>query len=440
MTCDFFIKSWRKDRFLLDYCLRSLQKRAIGFRQTIVLLPKGDEPHFATTDFRGAKVIWVNETIGNGYLGQQVFKHRAYEYTDADFILFPDSDCFAFNDITPSSFFNSDNKPIHLITPYGLTGDKGMEAWKEVTSRSLGFDVAFECMRAHPAIYHRDTLIECVKYLEAVHAKSLESYVASQPGNHYSEFNVIGSFALKFQPHLYDWRIATGSSAEYPRMEQAWSWAPDGDDRGLSATRIRRYEDSLNGEQYHVAGNITTLKNRRYVGDWLNKSQLIGEGAEIGVMEGENAENILTYWKGTLYLIDPWVTQSESIYRDGTNKIDFESALQKTRHRTVKFSDRVIIHREMSDQAFKRAADQGKVFDFVYLDGNHSSPQVNRDLEQWWTLVKSGGLFGGHDYMDLDTPEWKCDVKKSVDDFAASRGLKVHITEDAGHPSWWILK
>lgn len=438
MTFDVFLKSWRKDRFMLDYCLRSLKKRATGFRQTIVLLPKADAVHFDGVDFRGAKVIWVDETIKNGYMGQQVFKHRAFEYSDADFILFPDSDCFAFNDISPSSFLNSEGKPIHLITPYGGTGDKGMEAWKDITSRTVGFEVAFECMRAHPSIYHRETLSECVKYVEGVHGKSLEAYVDSQPANHYSEFNVIGSFALKFQPHLYDWRVATGGHAEYPgRMEQAWSWAPEGDDRGLSPARVRRYEDSLNGEAHHVAGDITSLRNRRYVGDWLNKSGLTGDGIEIGVLEGDNAEDILTYWKGKLYLVDPWVPQDESIYRDGTNKIDFESAFQKTRGRMEKFGVRAMIYRELSDRAFTHFVSP---LDFVYLDGNHASPQVNRDIEQWWTLVKPGGLFGGHDYMDMDTPEWKCDVKRVVDDFAARRGLKIHVTQGSDHPSWWILK
>jgi hypothetical protein len=60
--------------------------------------------------------------------------------------------------------------------------------------------------------------------------------------------------------------------------------------------------------------------------------------------------------------------------------------------------------------------------------------------------MKPGGLFGGHDYLNLDAPEWRCDVETAVNAFVARLGLPLHITHDVtteakgGWPSWWTLK
>lgn len=192
--------------------------------------------------------------------------------------------------------------------------------------------------------------------------------------------------------------------------------------------------------------DLTAITKRAEIGLWLNAAGLTGEGVEIGVQNGENAADILTHWRGTLHLVDPWEKQPAEQYRDGTNDIDFSAALATTLERMKPFADRFIIHRAYSDEAFERYQEDGKRFSFVYIDGNHSSPQVDRDLENWWMLLEPGALFGGHDYLNLDADCWRCDVKTAVDAFAARRGLAVHVTNDVtteakgGWPSWWILK
>lgn len=192
--------------------------------------------------------------------------------------------------------------------------------------------------------------------------------------------------------------------------------------------------------------DITTITHRAMIGDWLNEAGLIGEGVEIGVQEGKNAEAILSRWKGTLHLVDPWERQDPTGYRDGTNDIDFEDTFTKCCERMKPFRGRYVFNRAYSDDAFLHYLHEGKQFSFCYIDANHSSPQIDRDLENWWQLVAPGGLFGGHDYLDLDAPEWRCDVKHAVDEFVAKHNLKLHITYDqsteteGGWPSWWILK
>jgi hypothetical protein len=45
-----------------------------------------------------------------------------------------------------------------------------------------------------------------------------------------------------------------------------------------------------------------------------------------------------------------------------------------------------------------KAGMTGKL-DFVYLDADHAHASVKADLAAWFPLVKSGGVFAGHDWV-----------------------------------------
>lgn len=187
---------------------------------------------------------------------------------------------------------------------------------------------------------------------------------------------------------------------------------------------------------------LESLTTRSEVGDWLNEAGLTGEGVEIGVLFGENAEQILCQWKGTaLHLVDPWVKQPHDVYTDGANQCDFRDALSQAACRLSRFGGRAVFHVIYSDEAFAMFKAERVMFDLVYLDGNHGNPQFARDLEQWWTLLKPGALYGGHDFLDVNLPHWRCDVKSTVEDFAKRNGLSLHVTnEENGPQSWWLIK
>lgn len=184
---------------------------------------------------------------------------------------------------------------------------------------------------------------------------------------------------------------------------------------------------------------LTDLKNRKDIGILLNELGLVGLGVEIGVAYGENAYNILSHWQGRLILVDPWKTQPEDEYIDGSAHIDFDGALNYCLENLKQFDGKFTTMRLKSDDAAKMFIDD--TLDFVYLDGNHHNPQFTRDVLNWYPKVKKGGIFGGHDYMDLDTPEYRCEVKKVIDDFAAKNNITLHLTNgDNVDLSWWIQK
>lgn len=228
MTTSIFCKGCRKDRFFMDYLLRSLEKFASGFLETIVVLPEGDMPHFEGVDFHGAKVCWVDELDGQNYLRQQIFKLHSDEYCSGDFIFVVDSDCFFFDSITPEIFAPT-GKPISLLRHWEDAGKASQ--WRPITEKFLTFQMMFEGMAALPFIIDRRVLPLLRDYAQATHGCSIDEYILRQPGNEFSEFNALSAFSQRFTPYLYDFRIADPKHDGFPRRHwQRWSWSPVGVD------------------------------------------------------------------------------------------------------------------------------------------------------------------------------------------------------------------
>lgn len=75
--------------------------------------------------------------------------------------------------------------------------------------------------------------------------------------------------------------------------------------------------------------------------------------------------------------------------------------------------------------------------DLVYVDGYaHTGQQNGKILDDWWSIVKTGGLFAGHDY---DLKVWP-HTYKAVRYFAGDRGLTVEDIPDLPYASWKIRK
>lgn len=240
MTSSIFIRSWRKDRFYLDWLLRSLAKFATGFRDIVVAIPEGDKIHFQSTNFYTASVVWVKEKEGTGYLSQQADKMHADQYCAGNNIMILDSDCFIKKPITPEMFMAND-KPVALIRHWQDAGT-GI-VWKEITEKFLKFECMFETMCTLPIILERRILPLLRDYCSANHHVSITDYILAQPGNDFSEFNAALNFAMRFCPYCYDWRIADPAKDGIPRdhLIQRWSW----EDRWGAEHYAEEYEKIL---------------------------------------------------------------------------------------------------------------------------------------------------------------------------------------------------
>ncbi len=65
----------------------------------------------------------------------------------------------------------------------------------------------------------------------------------------------------------------------------------------------------------------------------------------------------------------------------------------------------------------------GVAADVVYLDAAHEYDAVASDLRAYWDLLRPGGTALGDDYCPAGWPG----VVRAVDEFAASRGLRVRV-------------
>ena len=153
-------------------------------------------------------------------------------------------------------------------------------------------------------------------------------------------------------------------------------------------------------------------------------------GLEIGTSEGYTTNYLLNNVKDLkLFGIDPYTpyTDWDGVYKESISLGEFfrqkmQSLIDEKRYEHLyMYSDDVISNNIFSDN----------YFDFIFIDGLHTYSQVLKDCNNYYSKVKEGGLFCGHDYKII------LEVKRAVDDFAASIGKTIQFAEK---DLWYFYK
>ena len=123
--------------------------------------------------------------------------------------------------------------------------------------------------------------------------------------------------------------------------------------------------------------------------------------AEVGVWKGEFTKEILTRHPKKLYLIDPWMYQTDFPGRWFSGKVaksqaDMDAIADSVVKKYGKHAN-VEVVRKKSEEAFKQFEDG--FFDWIYIDGNHEYAPTLQDLRDAYRTVKPGGYVTGDDYM-----------------------------------------
>jgi Methyltransferase domain/Protein of unknown function DUF115 len=160
-------------------------------------------------------------------------------------------------------------------------------------------------------------------------------------------------------------------------------------------------------------------------------------GAEIGVFKGAMSVELLQRADLHLMMIDSWEGEGAA-YIDAVE--DFHAKLtpaeqaqcMEIAEKMVGFAGhRAKIIRARSDEAASRMSDG--IFDFVFIDADHSYEGCATDIDAWVPKLKPGALLCGHDYENPDFPEFG--VKRAVDEFAERNGCTVELGENL---TWFI--
>jgi len=180
------------------------------------------------------------------------------------------------------------------------------------------------------------------------------------------------------------------------------------------------------------------VTNREELHKLINRLQL-KVGAEIGTQQGLYAKYLLENTDlEMLYLIDAW--QYIEGYRDIANvqNPQHDKNLQETIKNVAPFPNRYNIIKKFSVEAAKEFEDL--FLDFVYIDADHSYKGTMDDLEAWYSKVKVGGVFAGHDFLDGENIcGSNFGVKRAVTEFFKDTNHDLFVTAGPW-PTWFMEK
>jgi hypothetical protein len=158
----------------------------------------------------------------------------------------------------------------------------------------------------------------------------------------------------------------------------------------------------------------------------FDRLPLSGVVAEVGVFEGEHAEQMLLRHPSItkLYCIDPWQEYDGGRQERGLNK-----AYLKAKARLGKYGRLCQLYR---GDSWYFANNMHPELDAVYIDGDHTAPWPVTDIGEVWPLIKPGGILGGHDF---DCP----DVRSAVIEHLRKTNLPAAALNVKWN-DWWIEK
>lgn len=165
------------------------------------------------------------------------------------------------------------------------------------------------------------------------------------------------------------------------------------------------YPNWFDGQKYnfethlrHLAGqpNLMFLQVGTYTGD-----------ASVWLLE-----NILTDSTSYLLDVDTWAGSNESEH----SHIDFENVYEYYKERMKPYPN-VRSARNDSDNFFRSNAKP--VFDFIYVDGDHTSHQVAKDADGAWKALKNNGIMAFDDYLWGQDMQPELTPKPAIDRFLA---------------------
>lgn len=156
-----------------------------------------------------------------------------------------------------------------------------------------------------------------------------------------------------------------------------------------------------------------------------HKKELIG--LEIGCYAGQNASYLLGNMDiKELHGVDPYLQYVD--WNGGLTCHPGDTAEQQANERLKSYSN-FIKHRKTSDDAVTDFEDE--MFDFIFIDGLHTFDQVLKDCRNYYSKLKSGGIFSGHDYTLISG------VNMAVNQFASEVNKQVQTMPT---DSWYWIK
>lgn len=156
-------------------------------------------------------------------------------------------------------------------------------------------------------------------------------------------------------------------------------------------------------------------------------------GVEIGVFAGQMSKALLqTDPELRLTMVDSW--EGAGVAYDGESgdwhaglKQESQDDFMRQAIKRVRFAgDRATVIRKRSTDAAADVPDAS--CDFVFIDADHGYQGCAADIAAWAPKVKPGGWLCGHDYENVDFPQFG--VTQAVNEFVAQNALQLELGEN----------
>ncbi|MBP9765529.1 class I SAM-dependent methyltransferase [Candidatus Babeliales bacterium] len=201
----------------------------------------------------------------------------------------------------------------------------------------------------------------------------------------------------------------------FPHYEEYSEKIPYVDIASINLAHLPAPYSSLNKLQ--IFNNYGMYFNSKYIAQLL-KHNVIENVVEIGSYFGLSTRHIASLLPahGKLYAIDSWA------YFDGMYEQFLSNIVWKGLH------NKVVPIKQLSQQALPELLSHCKTFDLIYVDGDHETDGVLRDLEMYMPLLSEKGVICGDDWL-IRT------VRNAVEIFAQKYELTIYAA-----CNFWFLK
>jgi len=140
---------------------------------------------------------------------------------------------------------------------------------------------------------------------------------------------------------------------------------------------------------------------------------------ELGAFLGKSTRVLCDNTKGTVCSIDLWEQTEGGLI--ATFPEVYKEFIDNLRDHLI--AQKLSFYKATTDYAISLLKNEGRKFDFIFIDADHRYEQVKKDILGSMELLSQGGIISGHDY------NWE-GVKQAVDEIFPKFNLHSNI--------WWV--
>jgi hypothetical protein len=221
---DILIRTYFRDFRWLALSLLSIAKFVEEYRRIVIVMPSSSLERLRGDEIpEPARAILLRcRDYANDYIGQQVSKLNADEFTDAPLIAHIDSDCIFHTPCSLPPLLTSSGRPVIRIL--WQSRRRASDGWRRCIADFHGEPLPFDVLAPPPFVYSRDLYGSLRRHCRSRHGVALDEWCLSRRIDSLSEFGLLAAQAWFYHRDDYCW-VAADDEVGWP-CHAYWSRSP----------------------------------------------------------------------------------------------------------------------------------------------------------------------------------------------------------------------